>query len=419
MWRYHLLILILTPFIIVYTVYRAIKFKDIRYLTQRLGINKFISITENNKPVWIHAASVGEVIAVIPLVQKILEQYPKTTILITTNTNTGSEIVKTQLSSYSSVQHFYMPIDWRWAVTKFISNIKPQCILVFETELWPNLFSVSEKKNIPVIIFNARLSHRTTSANSWVLKTYTQTLKNVTKILARSEEDHQNYLKLGASKSKVKLLGNIKFAVNTNLNIKPIDLHRPYILAASTHDDEELQLASIWMNLIKENIIQNEILVIVPRHPDRMSAIIHKLQYLNCKISIRSKNEKITGSTQIYIADTIGELKQFMLQAKFIFMGGSLISHGGQNIIEPAQLAKAIVFGPHMYNFKDETKLLIENNAAIQVMDKTELYEQFKVLLQNQNIINQLSNSVKTVMRNKENTILQQYMLEIDQYIMP
>jgi len=416
MWQYQLLILIITPVIVVYTIIRAIKFKNFRYLFQRFCLSKFNKYKQK-KPLWIHAASVGEVIAIIPLTQQILKQYTNLPIIITTNTTTSAEIVKTQFVSNPMVKHYYMPIDWKWAVQKIINAINPRCIFIIETEIWPNLFAYSYKKNIPLIILNARLSHRTTSAKPWLLQLYKKTLKNVTQILARSAEDYKSYLKLGALESKLKLIGNIKFASRQEKTLIPISIERPYVLAASTHDNEELQLISMWMKLIKNKIVENEILVIVPRHPERASSIKQQIKNLNAIISIRSKNESITDITQIYIADTIGELKKFMLNAKFVFMGGSLISHGGQNIIEPAQLAKAIIFGPYMFNFKDESKLLLDNNAAIQINNENELYDMFVQLLQNTIRITQLSESAANVMQNQGNTILQLYLSEIKKYI--
>jgi 3-deoxy-D-manno-octulosonic-acid transferase len=416
MWRYKLIILLLTPLIVIYTIFRAVKFKDKHYLLERLGLT---NITKNHQKnlIWIHAASVGEVIAVIPLIQRIQNQYPKTPILITTNTTTGAEIVKKQLGSQSTVQHRYMPIDWNWTINKIIKKIQPHCVLIVETEIWPHFYNACFKNNIPIIIINARLSHRTTSAKPWLLNIYKKTLNKVTQVLARSKEDYDNYLKLGTPSSKLKLIGNIKLASINNNNLIPISLGYPYVLAASTHDDEEKQLTSIWMKLIKNKIVTNEILVIVPRHPDRVSDIIQQLKSLNANIVVRSNNDQITDLTDVYLADTVGELKQFMLEAKFIFVGGSLIPHGGQNIIEPAQLAKAIIFGQYMYNFKNESQLLLDNNAAIQVDNKDELYKQFVNLLQNRTKIKQLSEAALVVIKNQEYSILDQYMSELKKYI--
>jgi len=418
MWRYKLLISLLTPLIVIYTIIRAFKFKNKLYLQQRLGFFKTRN-DQQEKPVWIHAASVGEVIAVIPIINQILNQYPGISIVITTNTTTGAKIVNNQLGSLPTVQHYYMPIDWLWAVNKIISEIDPRCIFIVETEIWPNLFNTCFSKTIPVVIINARLSHRTTSAKPWLLTIYKTILFKVTQILARSDEDYTKFLKLGAQKSKLKLIGNIKFVTDNNSNLKPISLGRPYVLAASTHDDEEKQLVTLWMKLLKNNIASNEILIIVPRHPERASLIVQQLKHLKINISLRSKNDAITGSTQLYIADTVGELKQFMLNAKFIFIGGSLIAHGGQNVIEPAQLAKAIIFGQHMFNFKIESQLLLDNNAAIQVKNSDELYQRFSELLQDNNKIAQLADAAINVIRDQENAILDNYMSELKKYIKP
>ncbi len=417
MWRYQFLILILTPVIVVYTIIRALKFKDPRYLLQRFCLNQFKSIPNHTKPIWIHAASVGEVIAVIPLIKSISKQYPNVTIMLTSNTNTSANIVKNQLATIPLLQHYYMPIDWKWAMKKIIKKTQPRCILVVETEIWPNLFSCSHAQNIPVIIINARLSHRTTNAKPWLLTVYKKTLRHTSKILARSIEDYDSYLQLGAQKENLKLMGNIKLASQTAQNIKSLALERNYILAASTHEDEELQLAEVWTQLINNKIVSNELLVIVPRHPERAQSIKQQIKPLLSNIAIRSHKDTISEQTQIYIADTVGELKQFMIDAQFIFMGGSLITHGGQNIIEPAQLQKAIIFGKHMFNFKDECSLLIENNAAIQVQNKKALYDSFADLMQHPEKIKQLADSAEKIIHTQGNNILQHYMLEIKKYL--
>jgi len=418
MWRYQILILILTPFIVTYTFSRAVKFKNSRYLFQRFCFIKFAKY-KDEKPIWFHAASVGEVIAIIPLIKRISKTFPKTPIIITSNTTTSAEIIKTQLCNEQQVQHYYMPIDWEWAVKKIITCLQPRCIFIVETEIWPNLFNISYTRNIPIIILNARLSHRTTTAKPWLLHIYKIILKNVTVILTRSKQDYYSYLKLGAQKSKLKFIGNIKLASSTNNTAKSISLSRPYVVAASTHEDEEKLLTSIWMELIKNKIVTTEFLVIVPRHPERALAISQQLKKLNANVSIRNNNEEITDLTNVYIANTVGELKQFMANANFVFMGGSLIPHGGQNIIEPAQLSKAIIFGQYMFNFKDECKLLLDNNAAIQVNNRAELYESFKQLLMNPDKVTQLSESAAKIILKQGNTILEHYFSEIEQYITP
>jgi 3-deoxy-D-manno-octulosonic-acid transferase len=194
-------------------------------------------------------------------------------------------------------------------------------------------------------------------------------LKSVNAILARSADDADAYIQLGAPADAVNTIGNIKFANMPDTEVKAIDLGRPYVLAASTHDNEEQQLAEIWQNMGKQT--QGRLLVIAPRHPQRKDDILRQLK--NHNLAVRSENDAVTASTQIYLADTLGELEGFMLNADCIFMGGSLIPHGGQNILEPARLGKPIVFGPHMSNFAEETQLLLDAGGAMQVADKQAL----------------------------------------------
>lgn len=336
----------------------AIKNRDKRYLTERYG---FYQSSISTGRLWFHAASVGEVIAVLPLIKAMKERHPEQEVLLTTGTPTGADIAQKKMPEATT--HIYLPLDLPGSVKRFLAHAKPKCAIIMETELWADLYYHCHKNSVPISIINARLSHKTLKTNAWMYRLYAETLSHVSKILARSEEDANGFMTIGATSSKIKTIGNIKLAPIDVSGVKPLDdIHRSYVLAASTHDNEEELLAKSWVDNFPDRL-----LIIAPRHPNRSAKIETTLRTITNKLSVRSKNEPIRNETQIYLADTLGELQSLMKGADIVFMGGSLVPKGGHNIIEPARLGKAIIFGGFMDNFKEEATFLINKEAAIQV----------------------------------------------------
>ena len=358
MWRYRLLLLILFIPLVLYTLWQSIRAFEFRYFLQRLSIFSPQSIKPNG--IWFHAASVGEVNAIIPLLLKIHNEFPETPLTLSTNTITSALVVKKQLPK--SIQHIYFPLDYRWAVKKLINKIKAKAVFIVETEFWPNLYLELNKKNIPLTIINGRISEKTLHAKNWLKKIYSEILLQVTNVFARSEADQLRFIELGLPKDKIEVLGNIKFSAAPPIKVTPIDLGRSYVLAASTRDDEEKLIVDAWI----KSKYNNNLLVIVPRHPQRLADILKQLKPFNLNIAVRSKNNDLTDKTDIYIADSIGELTQFIAGSEFVLMGGSFVAKGGHNILEVAQLGKAVIFGPDMNNFGDEANIFIQYNAGIQ-----------------------------------------------------
>jgi len=247
-----------------------------------------------------------------------------------------------------------------------------------ETEIWPNLFSISHKRNIKIHIINARLSSKTTTAKPWVQSLLKTALTKISSISARSKQDALAYVQLGADKSIISITGNLKFTSALRdyqtAKQKKFSIKREYILVASTHDDEELQIYKCWKKLGRE-----ELLIIAPRHPERAKTITKQLQCDN--ISVKSKNEAITEKTEIFLLDTIGELKDYFKNAKLVIMGGSFVPVGGHNILEPASFNSAIITGPYMENFKQEMALMQEKKAIIQIASIKKLENALNKLL--------------------------------------
>ena len=362
MWRYRLLLLVLSLPLLAVSFWQAIKYRDAKLLMQRLGIG--LPVT-GKKPIWIHAASVGEINAVIPFIKLLHEQHADNPLLVTTNTPTGKRVLQ---KHFPGITHSYLVIDCKWLSHIFVKHIQPRCALVFETEIWPNLFATLNNNDIPLIIFNGRVSGKTLRAQQRFAGAYRFALDKVTAILARSEIDSTNFLTLGASADKTQTVGNIKYAASVNPDASAIELARPYILAASTRDGEEKFIVYALQEMLADNL-----LVIAPRHPQRLAEIENDLADFNLNIAVRSRNDAVTEHTQVYLADTLGELGNFIAGSKFVLMGGAFLPFGGHNILEVGQAGKAVIFGTHMDNFSDEATSFLEANAAMQVCNDMEL----------------------------------------------
>lgn len=358
--RYRLLFALLTPLWLGYTLWQALREKSWRYLGERCG---FYHTAAQDAPIWLHAASVGELHAALPLIDALRHRHPAQTFLLTTATPSSAHLAARVLPA--DVPHVFLPLDFRAAVRRFLDHYRPRCALIMETELWPNLFAAIAARHLPLIIVNGRLSLRTRHAPRWLCRLYRNALGGVSAILARSEADKAGFIALGAPPERVRVIGNIKFSAGIQTTATRIPLPRPYVLAASTRDGEEVLIWQAWQQVARGD----HLLVIVPRHPQRLPKILRDLALPAGQIAVRSHGEEITARTRLYLADTFGELTGFMAGAELVFMGGSLVPKGGQNVLEAAHLGKALVFGPHMDNFADEARLLLENDAAMQIQD--------------------------------------------------
>jgi len=359
---YKFLISFLSLPITIYLAVTAIRHNDMCFFIQRMGL-KYPEITNNkDKLIWFHAASVGEVNAARPLLKRLSKNH---SIILTTNTPSSAKHAIATLSSYA--RHIYCPIDWQRSVNKFIRKAKPEYLFIIETELWPNLFSACHQASIPVTIINGRISSKTLNTRNWIKKRYLECFKTTKKIMSRNDKDMQRFITLGADQSIVTSVGNIKFYMDYDFNrIHKFKTSKPYVLAASTRNHEEKLLVSAWLKSHAAKR-QDYLLVIAPRHPHRLKSIIDDLQQFKLNIAIRSKDQSITSDTDVYIADTFGELVSFIKGSEFVLMGGSFVEKGGQNIMEVAHAKKAVVFGASMYNFEDEAQLFLNTKAGLQV----------------------------------------------------
>lgn len=350
----------------IHIIYRSFKDGGWTYFKQRLG---FSFPVFDQRPIHFHCASVGEFITAKPLIQAIHENNSDKNIIITTNTPTAASLVK--IINNSKIKHSYLPIDLSFCVNQFLKTSNPRCSIILETEIWPTYYACCAKNIIPIAIVNARLSNKTFESNKIIKTEYAHALKNIHLTLTRSLEDCEKYLKLGTEINKTHVIGNLKYAVSNinNNELACTTIKRPFFFAASTHEDEELQLVQ-HIELLKR---KNYLLILAPRYPDRCKQLAQQLRDNGLQVSVRSQHGDINSETDIYIVDTLGELNIFFNEAALVFIGGSLIKRGGHNILEPANFAKCVIVGPHTDNFSLEVSEMLQADAIIQVKDNHEL----------------------------------------------
>ncbi|MFG1372638.1 3-deoxy-D-manno-octulosonic acid transferase [Xanthobacter oligotrophicus] len=318
--------------------------------------------------VWVHGASVGEVISVLPLIERLDQRGFK--VLLTSGTLTSSRVAATRAPP--GVIHQFVPLDARGFIARFLDYWAPDLVLLAESELWPNLIAELGRRGTPVVLVNGRLSER--SAKRWARlpKSARALLSRIDLCLAQSEEDAERYRSLGTP--RVEICGNLKFDVPPP-GVDPAELKRfglavgkrPVLLAASTHEGEEG--AIIEAHRIITSRIPDLLTIIAPRHPERGTEVAELAEAAGLAPRQRGFDEWPDADTGIYVADTIGELGLFYRLAQVAFMGGSLVEHGGQNPIEPAKLGTVVLHGPHVWNFAAVYDALDTNEGAAEVAD--------------------------------------------------
>ena len=348
--------------------------EDPERLEERLGISLAERPTGNL--IWFHAASVGESLSLVELIKRISSSQPDYNFLITTGTITSAKLILSRLPS--NAVHQYIPVDTPKAVEKFLDRWRPSLAIWTESEFWPNLISFTAARDIPMILINARISEK--SYRRW--RFFKKSLKNLIEkfnySLIQDEKTVKYFSKIGISSNNFELTGTLKegSAALPHSEIEQVEiskqiLNRPVWLAASTHEGEEKLIAAAHRHASKAS--QGLLLIIVPRHPERGLEIASILTKENFKICLRSRKDKISSDTQIYIADTLGELGLWYRVAPVSFVGGSLVPIGGHNPFEPAALGSAILYGPYVENFKDIYNRLNVAGAAVKIEEASEL----------------------------------------------
>ncbi|MEJ2405451.1 MAG: lipid IV(A) 3-deoxy-D-manno-octulosonic acid transferase [Candidatus Thiodiazotropha sp.] len=375
---YTLLLFLLTPLYPLRLFWRGRKtpaYRD-RWL-ERFGL---FDAKAKQEVIWIHAVSVGEVQAITPLVGRLLDLYPHYPLLITTTTPTGAERVQALFGN--EVEHRYAPIDLPWVVRRYLTSYRPRLLVLVETEIWPNLIYHARREGVPTLLANARMSVRSARGYHRLARLTRKTLRNLTLIAPHAEADAERFRTLGARPEQIEVTGSIKFDIRLPGSLlERADVMRrewggarPVWIAASTHEGEDEQILSAHAEV--RQVIPNALLILVPRHPERFERVAQLVVESGFSLIKRSQQQPCESDTSVFLGDTMGELTLFIGASDAAFIGGSLVPHGGHNILEAAAQGVAVVFGPHMFNFSEISELFLENNAAVQVASQADLARQ-------------------------------------------
>lgn len=345
-----------------------------------------VAPASSKRPVWLHAVSVGEMVAATPLIRQLKAEHPDLPILVTTTTRTGAD----QAAKLGDlIEHRYAPLDFPWAVALFLRRIKPRALLIMETELWPNWLSACGRHNLPVMVLNARLSERSAARYRRFHGVFRLLSKNITHIACQYQADADRFAGLGMPQNRLSTTGSIKFDINYDDNVREqgkmlraqLGAQRPVWIAASTHEGEDERLLSAHQALLQSH--PDALLILVPRHPQRFEKVAALVQQQGFRLHRRTQKAPETNP-QVYLGDTMGELPIMLAAADIAFVGGSLIERGGHNLLEPAALGKPVLTGPSTFNFSDITRELQSHDALVTVTNAADLCRVLSELIENE-----------------------------------
>jgi 3-deoxy-D-manno-octulosonic-acid transferase len=376
--------LLLAPIFCAVLWFRSLR--DARYrqrFSQRFGNGE----TMAEPSIWVHAVSVGEVNAAAVLVRTLYDRYPGIPLVVTTLSPTGDERARALLGDRANIR--YLPLDLPGSVSRFFDRVKPRIAVIFETELWPNLYHECGRRRVPLVLASARLSPRNMSRYRRFISLFREVLSNRVTVAAQGEGDAERFRSLGADPERTHVTGNLKFdfAVPANVKTKGAELRqlyaadRPVWVAGSTHAGEEAQVLEAHREVRKTH--PGAILALVPRHPQRFSEVASWLEKQNVRFIRHSQPSARTRDLEVVLVDTLGELLDFYAMGDVAFVGGTLVEVGGHNLLEPAALGLPVLAGPHNFNGADIAKILVERGAVFIVNDARELAAKVSVLLSN------------------------------------
>ncbi len=392
---YNLFIYFSFPLILPYLVLKSIKRKgSLSGISERFGYYPDIN-TGNKKAIWIHSVSVGEVIASIPLVLELKRRYPNHSLIMSTVTETGRATAIKKIPFLNAVVYF--PFDLNFSVKNAIDKIKPVVFVMLETEIWPNFLKGLNKRNIPAILINGRISDRSYKRYLRVRFFIKEVLKNICVFGMQSNQDVERIINMGAVKEMVERTGNLKFeheardissdAVKKLKESMNITEDKDIIIAGSTHRGEDEEVIRAYIKVSRE-ISKAPFLIIAPRHLDRLPEIEDILKRYNLSFIRKTmiKKGEALSKYSVILLDTIGELSTLYSIASVVFVGGSLVPVGGHNILEPALYKKPILFGPYMHNFREIAEGFKNRGAAIEVADSDEMAKEIINILNDPDI---------------------------------
>jgi 3-deoxy-D-manno-octulosonic-acid transferase len=372
---YTLLFYLLTPFIMLRLLWRSLKAPAYRRRwNERFG---FYDKTCPQNVIWFHAVSVGEAEALFPLLKVLQARRPDWKLLITTTTPTGSARVRAVFGGKAG--HVYLPYDMPFVIGRFMNAFKPRLAVIMETEIWPNLYAACGERQIPLFLINARLSEKSARGYRKIPALVRPALEQVRLIAAQTADDAERFVGIGAKPEAVRVMGNMKFDIEIAEEIlaqgralKAAGFGGRFVwILASTHKNEEAPFLDLYPEIRAK--IAGLLLVIVPRHPERFDEVKHLCEERGLKAVMRTSGSPCTAETDVYIADTMGELKMLYAAADAAFIGGSLVPVGGHNLLEAAAAGVPVMFGPYMANFKEIASGVLMRKAALQCRSQEEI----------------------------------------------
>tara|TARA_X000000950_G_scaffold166872_1_gene203747 strand:+ start:4572 stop:5804 length:1233 start_codon:yes stop_codon:yes gene_type:complete len=391
---YKILINIVFFFSPLILIIRLIKEKeDPRRFKEKLGF--FLKKRKNGNLIWFHGASVGEIQSIIPLIEKFEKSKNINQILITSNTISSSKII--QKYKLKKTIHQFFPIDCDLVSRKFINYWKPSKVFFVDSEIWPNTINNLSEKKIPIILLNGRITKKT--FNRWLFfPNFAQSLFDKFKLCLSSSLESKKYLKkLGAK--RIKFVGNLKFSQSENSNselnenLKRFIRSRKSWCASSTHFNEEKFCGLVHIKLKKK--YKNLLTIVIPRHVSRVKLIENELNSLNLKVHLDEPPKKISANTDIYLVNSYGKTKSFYKECKNVFLGGSLIKHGGQNPLEAVRYGCKVFHGPNISNFREIYEFLKNKNFSSKIVNHQNLTNllllNFKKKIQHKKIVKTLN----------------------------
>lgn len=376
---YSLVLWLLLPYIFWHLIWRARKQPEyLHHIGERFGFY----VAPGKRPIiWLHAVSVGETRATQTLVSRLRTLYPEHQILLTHTTPTG-RAASEQIYA-DNVLRVYLPYDYPFAVQRFLRCFRPQLGILLETEIWFNLIHACQKNGTPLLLLNARMSQKSATRYARFARLTHNALQQLSGIAAQTTDDAARLTKLGAQ--HVSVMGNLKFDIRAPTKLLELGrqlrtqfgVTRKVFLAASTRDGEEAML----LDMLQKLSLTHLLLVIVPRHPQRFSAVAALLEQRGIRFQYRSENRAVAVGVQVLLGDSMGEMFAYYAAADIAFIGGSLLPYGGQNLIEACAVGTPVLIGPHTHNFAEATRWAVKAGAALQVKDSAQLAEELERLL--------------------------------------
>lgn len=378
---------------------------------EHFGFTPNLSQVDDQPVIWFHAVSVGEVIAVSPLIRRYAAANPSHNIVITTTTPTGAE----QADKLADIAtHRYMPLDFTFAVKGFINHIRPNKLIIVETELWPNTLATVKQAGIPITVINARLSERSCQNYLKVRPFFWLAAQHIDTLCCQFAEDAERFIRLGVDPSRVSVTGSVKFDITVNSETKAhgdklratLGASRPVWIAASTHEGEDEKVLSAHCTILETH--PNALLVLVPRHPERFNQVEQLCSDFGFSVERKSlTHQPISTTTSVFLGDTMGEMMTYLAASDLCFMGGSLVGSkvGGHNILEPAALGIPCITGPSYFNFTQIVEKMLNANAIEIVDDENQLAQRLETLMQNPTRCSDIARSASHVVKQSQGAI--------------